>query len=84
MSIPPEIAWLSSPIKGVVRNHKLSRLMLLGTNVAINIDISCNASVALTELLAGPSDAVLFPTLTIPRLAFAFIFRDFKKPSITG
>lgn len=57
--------------------------MLFGTNVAINIDISCNASIELTELLEGPLDAILFPTLTIPRIAFQLIFWDFKKSSIT-
>lgn len=57
--------------------------MLFGTNIAINIDIPCNASIILLVLLAASLHVVLFSTLMILSLALQLIFKDFQKLSIT-
>ena len=57
--------------------------MLFGTNIAINIDIPCNASIILIVLLAGTLDIVLFFTFLILRQALRLTFKDFQKLPIT-
>lgn len=71
------------PLKVFVRNCKILRLMLFGTNIAINIDIPCKASIILIVLLAGTLDIILFFPLLILRQALQLIFKDFQKLLIT-
>lgn len=57
------------PLNVFVRSCKILRLMLFGTNIAINIDIPCNANIILIMLLVGSSglsSSSLFVSLALP------------------
>lgn len=72
IALHPKSPFRHHPLMVFVRNCKILRLMLFGTNIAINIDISCNASIILIVLLAGSSDAVLFSTPRVLALPSAY------------
>lgn len=78
-----KLAICHHPLKVFVSNCKILRLMHFGTNIAINIDIPCNASIILIMLLADSLDVFLFSTLLSLSLALQLIFKDFQKLLIT-